>query len=88
MSAVQQKVMVPPVNLLFKLYQQESTVQIWLYEQNHSRIQGKICGFDEFMNIVVGEAIEIDTKDTSKRTPLGRILLKGDNISLVSSLDV
>lgn len=77
--------MVPPVNLLFKFYQQESTVQIWLYEQAQARIQGKICGFDEFMNVVVGEAIEITA---SGKTSLGRILLKGDNISLISSLDV
>lgn len=44
-------------------------------------------GFDEFMNIVVDEAVEISTKDGSKEQ-LGRILLKGDNITLISSLDM
>lgn len=43
-------------------------------------------GFDEFMNVVVDEAFEISEKDGT-RTELGRILLKGDNITLISSLD-
>lgn len=79
--------MVPPVNLIFKFFQQQSRVQIWLYEQNSAKIQGKICGFDEFMNVVVGDAVEVDLL-TNSRKKLGRILLKGDNISLISSLDV
>lgn len=43
-------------------------------------------GFDEFMNIVVDEAFEVSQKDDT-RTELGRILLKGDNITLISSLE-
>ncbi|ODV95787.1 hypothetical protein PACTADRAFT_66663 [Pachysolen tannophilus NRRL Y-2460] len=78
----QQKVMIPPINLLFKLLQQQSTVNIWLYEQTALRIQGKIKGFDEFMNIVIDEAVEMDLKKDSKRK-LGRIMLKGDNITLI-----
>ncbi|KAK6458326.1 uncharacterized protein RJT20DRAFT_30809 [Scheffersomyces xylosifermentans] len=77
----------PPINLIFKYLQQQSLVTIWLYEQTASRIQGKIRGFDEFMNIVIDDAVEISTKDGSKEE-LGRILLKGDNITLISSLDV
>merc|ERR1711939_1135583 len=44
------KVLLPPINFIFKLLQQHSTVQIWLYEQLGIRIEGKIRGFDEFMN--------------------------------------
>ncbi|KAI0460977.1 hypothetical protein LJB42_001306 [Komagataella kurtzmanii] len=80
-----QKVMVPPINLMFKFLQQQSTVQIWLYEQNNTRINGIIKGFDEFMNVVVDEAIEINLK-TQKQRKLGRLLLKGDNITLISTL--
>lgn len=79
--------MLPPINLIFKYLQQQSVVTIWLYEQTQLRIQGKVRGFDEFMNIVVDEAVEVSTKDGSKEE-LGRILLKGDNITLISSLDV
>lgn len=34
--------MIPPINLLFKFLQQHTPVQIWLYEQVDSRIEGKI----------------------------------------------
>lgn len=79
--------MLPPINLIFKCPQQQALVTIWLYEQTQLRIQGRIRGFDEFMNLVVDEAVEISTTD-GEREDLGRILLKGDNITLVSSLDV
>ena len=79
--------MVPPINLIFKFFQQQSLVQIWLYEQISYRIQGRIRGFDEFMNLTIDDAYEINQRDFSKKK-LGRILLKGDNITLISSLDV
>jgi small nuclear ribonucleoprotein E len=47
------RVLLPPINFLFRLLQQRSTVQIWLYEQLSIRIVGTIRGFDEFMNLVV-----------------------------------
>ena len=49
------------------------------------RIEGKIVGFDEFMNIVMTEATEVYTEKAKGEKAgttreLGRILLKGDNI--------
>lgn len=55
----QRKVLLPPINFIFKLLQQRNTVQIWLFEQVGSRIEGKIRGFDEFMNLVVDDAVEV-----------------------------
>lgn len=81
------KSMLPPINLIFKYLQQQSPVTIWLYEQTQSRIQGKIRGFDEFMNVVVDDAVEVSTKDGLKEE-LGRILLKGDNITLILCVDM
>ncbi|SPQ25183.1 a82fd5d8-a8cb-46c7-b218-ca076ca62246 [Thermothielavioides terrestris] len=79
------RVLLPPINFLFRLLQQRSTVQIWLYEQLSIRI-----GFDEFMNLVIDDAVEVKqiskTNDTETRRPLGQILLKGDNVSLIQSL--
>ncbi|ESW97378.1 hypothetical protein KL921_001040 [Ogataea angusta] len=83
MSGRRQKVMVPPINQLFKYLQQQSRVTVWLYEQTGVRIAGVIRGFDEFMNIVLDEAVEVDAA-TKKERKLGRILLKGDNITLIS----
>ncbi|ODV87403.1 hypothetical protein CANARDRAFT_195028 [[Candida] arabinofermentans NRRL YB-2248] len=83
----QQIVMVPPINQIFKYLQQEKKVTIWLYEQLSFRITGVIKGFDEFMNVVIDDAVEVDAKDTSKQRKLGRIMLKGDNITLISCAD-
>lgn len=66
------------------------TVSVWLYENLNTRIEGKIRGFDEFMNLVIDDAVEVQlpTKDRSQtRRQLGQILLKGDNVSLIQSLD-
>ena len=47
-------------------------------------IEGQIVGFDEYMNFVLDGASEVDTK-TWKRTDVGRILLKGDAITLLQA---
>ncbi|KAL2106789.1 hypothetical protein VUR80DRAFT_5948 [Thermomyces stellatus] len=84
------KVLLPPINMIFKLLQTNSTVSVWLYEQLSIRIEGKIRGFDEFMNLVIDDAVEVKqvTKENDKesRRHLGQILLKGDNVSLIQSL--
>ncbi|ORY87790.1 small nuclear ribonucleo protein-like protein e [Protomyces lactucae-debilis] len=84
MSGRSQKVMVPPINAIFGFLQKGLPVCIWLYEQTDSRIEGKIRGFDEFMNIVVEDAVSVKQNEEGERRNLGRILLKGDNISLIS----
>ena len=46
-------------------------------------------GFDEFMNLVIDDAIEVKLakKDApEERRKVGQILLKGDNISLIQQL--
>ena len=76
-------------------------MQIWLYEDVSNRIEGyiigkrlertihkgsyTISGFDEYMNIVIDEAEEVQMK-TQKHKKLGRILLKGDNITLIQTV--
>jgi small nuclear ribonucleoprotein E len=59
-------------------------VLVWLYENTSIRIQGTIIGFDEYMNLVLDDAEEINQK-TKQSTKLGRILLKGDNISVLQN---
>lgn len=77
-----QKIMTLPINQIFRYLQNKSRVQIWLYEQSDLRLEGRILGFDEFMNVVLDEAEEISTKKKTRR-PVGRVLLKGDNITLM-----
>ncbi|KFM61340.1 putative small nuclear ribonucleoprotein E, partial [Stegodyphus mimosarum] len=79
-----QKVMVQPINLIFRYLQNKSRIQVWLYENVSNRIEGHIIGFDEYMNLVLDEAEDICLK-TNQRRALGRILLKGENITLIMS---
>lgn len=85
-----QKVLLPPINFIFKLLQARATVSVWLFENLQMRIEGKLRGFDEFMNLVIDDAVEVHfkTKDNpeEKRRHLGQILLKGDNIALIQGL--
>ena len=61
------KVLLPPINFIFKLLQQHSTVQIWLFEQLGMRIYCKIRCFDEFLNLVIDDAVEV--KQSTKQDP-------------------
>uniref|UniRef100_A0A336MUY3 Small nuclear ribonucleoprotein E n=1 Tax=Culicoides sonorensis TaxID=179676 RepID=A0A336MUY3_CULSO len=81
-----QKIMVMPINLTFRMLQNRSRVQIWLYENTNLRIEGHIVGFDEYMNLVLDDAEEYHVK-TKNRKPLGRIMLKGDNITLIQNVN-
>merc|ERR1712135_129694 len=69
-----QKVMVQPINLIFRYLQNRSRVSVWLYENVNTRIEGCIIGFDEYMNLVMDNAEEIH-------------MLKGDNITLLQQID-
>ena len=62
--------------------QKKTRVRIWLYEDARMQIEGQIIGFDEYMNMVLDSAVEMDSKRNT-RTEVGRILLKGDSITLL-----
>ncbi|CAM9487256.1 unnamed protein product [Scytosiphon promiscuus] len=77
--------MTQPISLIFRFLQNRTRVQIWLYENTKMRIEGQILGFDEYMNLVLDEAEEVDMK-SDERKQLGRIMLKGDTITLMQSV--
>ncbi|XP_059476171.1 probable small nuclear ribonucleoprotein E [Neocloeon triangulifer] len=81
-----QKVMVQPINLIFRYLQNRSRVQVWLYENVNLRLEGHIVGFDEYMNLVLDDAEEVNIKNKGRKT-LGRIMLKGDNITLIQNVN-
>jgi small nuclear ribonucleoprotein E len=80
-----QKIMTQPINLIFRYLQSQQRIQIWLYDQTDLRIEGRIIGFDEYMNLVLEDAEEVSVKRKSRK-PLGRILLKGENVSLMQTI--
>lgn len=82
MSAKVQKVMVQPINIIFRYLQNRSRIQIWLNENTKLRIEGTLIGFDEYMNLVLDDACEFNVR-TNVRIPIGRILLKGENVTLI-----
>ena len=59
-------------------------MKIWLYEDSRMALEGQIIGFDEYMNMTLDDAVEIDMK-TGKKEDVGRILLKGDAITLMQN---
>lgn len=79
------KMMTPPINVVFRCMKDQSPVSVWLYENTDLRIEGRIQGFDEFMNLVLFEAVEVSTKRGTRR-PIGRILLKGENVTCLAPL--
>ncbi|KAI3624307.1 hypothetical protein CBS14141_002735 [Malassezia furfur] len=83
MSGRQQRVMVQPINVIFRHLQQQTRVSLWLYDNTEFRLEGKIIGFDEFMNVTLAEAEEVRNTPGKERRELGRLLLKGDNITLI-----
>lgn len=72
-------------NLIFRFLQSQQKIQIWLYDHTDVKIEGRLIGFDEYMNLVLDEAEEVSVKKQSRKA-LGRILLKGDNISLMTAV--
>lgn len=70
--------------LIFSFLRSCATVQIWLFENTDIRLEGRIIGFDEYMNIVLDNAYELSTKKQTRKS-LGRIMVKGDNLALIRS---
>ncbi|ETW55648.1 hypothetical protein PFUGPA_02413 [Plasmodium falciparum Palo Alto/Uganda] len=69
-------------NQIFRFFTNKTVVQIWLYDKPDMRIEGIILGFDEYMNMVLDQTKEISVKKNTKKE-LGKILLKGDTITLI-----
>ena len=80
------KTVLQAINLLYEFLKTKERVLIWLYENTGTNIEGVIVGFDEFMNVVLEDAAEVNKN--GELTHVGKILLKGDCISLVQKARV
>ena len=76
------RVMTQAINVIFEFLKNKERVSMWLYENSNLKIEGFIIGFDEYMNICLDAAEEVDLK-TGARKAVGRIMLKGDCITLI-----
>lgn len=59
MSQRAQKIVTQPINMIFRYLQSKARIQVWLYEMADLRIEGRIVGFDEYMNVVLDDAEEV-----------------------------
>lgn len=50
--------------------------------KNEKEIVGTLVGFDDYLNMVLKDAVEIDT-DSNKRTLIDDILLNGNQITMM-----
>uniref|UniRef100_A0A2K6C3V7 Small nuclear ribonucleoprotein E n=1 Tax=Macaca nemestrina TaxID=9545 RepID=A0A2K6C3V7_MACNE len=62
-----QKVVVQPINLIFKYLQNRPRIQVWVYEQANMWTGNFIIGFDECKNLVLDDAEEIHSKTKSRK---------------------
>ncbi|KAF5956648.1 hypothetical protein HYC85_003873 [Camellia sinensis] len=63
-----QRIMTQPINLIFRFLQSKARIQIWLFEQKDLRIEGRIIGFDEYMNLVLEDAEEVNVKKKTRKS--------------------
>merc|ERR1712216_496594 len=62
MATKVQRIMTQPINLIFRFLQTKARVQIWMYENTDTCVEGRIVGFDEYMNLVLDDAEEVVEK--------------------------
>lgn len=75
--------MTQPIQLCFRFLQNQERLQVWLVDQKYNRIEGILKGFDEYMNLVLIKAVEINIKNNTKGRDIGTLLLKGDNVAAI-----
>ena len=77
--------MTQPIQLCFRFLQNQERLQIWLVDQKYNRIEGVLAGFDEYMNLVLKDAVEVNIKPQMEgyNKKIGEILLKGDNVAAI-----
>ena len=68
--------------MLFRLLQNQNNILIRLKTNLTSSLVGKLIGFDEFMNLVIDNAYEINSSNQKKF--IGQLMVKGDCVVTVS----
>ncbi|KAG9391255.1 LSM domain [Carpediemonas membranifera] len=69
--------------IVYSYLKGKETVTVWLRDMRDFFIKGRIVGFDEFMNLTLADAVEVNRKKETRRV-IGTILLKGENVLLIS----
>ncbi|ESL08114.1 small nuclear ribonucleoprotein Sm-E [Trypanosoma rangeli SC58] len=81
------KQMVKPTGVVHRYMTEGQRVCVWLVHDTHMKIEGVLLGYDEFMNVVLGDATEVHLK-TGEVVPIGKILLRSDNVGVIHPIGV
>jgi small nuclear ribonucleoprotein E len=73
-----------PAEIFAGFARRREQVCILIHERPNIMMEGKLMGVDEFMNIVLSDVVEINTR-TNETTKLGSLLLKSDCIAMVGT---
>ena len=78
----QRKNLEPPLHILLGYLKAEDRIRVHLNKNNKMVMEGTLLGFDEFMNLVLGDAYEVYVTSNT-RVPLGTTLLRGETIAII-----
>ncbi|KAL7696687.1 small nuclear ribonucleoprotein polypeptide e [Lotmaria passim] len=76
-----------PTGVVHRFMQEHQRVCIWLVHDNNTRLEGNLLGYDEFMNVVLGDTTETNLR-TRRSHNLGKILLRSDNVGVIHPIGV
>ena len=71
-----------PLELLTKSLETRVLIKL----KGRRELRGKLRGFDQHMNLVLDEAVEINSDEDGKQNikKLGTIIVRGDNVIIIS----
>ena len=69
-----------PLELLSKSLEQQVEIKL----KGNRELRGKLVGFDNHMNLILENAEEIMNSDETTLKKLGTIIVRGDNVIIIS----
>lgn len=71
-------------DITLKVLSESLNKKVLIRLKGNKKIRGQLDGFDQHMNLILGNSEEIYEDGTSKA--LGLIVIRGDNVILISPL--
>ncbi|MFX0068156.1 MAG: LSM domain-containing protein [Promethearchaeota archaeon] len=69
-----------PLDLLERSIDQSVLVKL----KGGRGLRGKLKGFDQHMNLILEEAVELFEVESEQSKPLGTVVVRGDNVIIIS----